>query len=271
VARIRTIKPEFWQDEKLAPLEPLTRLVFLGLISMSDDAGRLLDSVKMIDAFIFPETDDSSRESLEILTRLSRIMRYTSPSGQKLIQIVNWTSHQKVNNPNKYVLPPPTSQDAAVARVTPSDGNPPENVLRVSGDSLITTNDQRSTTNDLLPPTGQPRRRQIDRCRSEMPATYAEALNGALRSARNPDALAAELCMIADGGHGVAYSWEIIGKAIHEMQVAGTQMGANTLRAFCRKAAEPSRAPPVASTPDDVRRQVEEIHRKREERIRRQA
>ena len=67
MARIRTIKPEFWQDEKLAPLESIHRLVFLGLISHADDAGRLVDNIKALDGMIFPSTDDSSRESLETL------------------------------------------------------------------------------------------------------------------------------------------------------------------------------------------------------------
>src|SRR5690606_3718581 len=98
--RIRTIKPEFFQDEKLAPMTVIDRFVFLGLISMADDAGRLLDNVKVIDAFIFPCSDDSSATSLRKLHDLSRIVRYTSESGQKLIQIRNWSEHQKVEKPN---------------------------------------------------------------------------------------------------------------------------------------------------------------------------
>ncbi|MBK9406591.1 MAG: hypothetical protein IPN47_00820 [Gemmatimonadetes bacterium] len=53
--RIRTIKPEFFSDEKLAPLPVLTRFVFLGLISMADDCGRVLDNLKIIDASSSPK------------------------------------------------------------------------------------------------------------------------------------------------------------------------------------------------------------------------
>jgi hypothetical protein len=97
--RIRTIKPEFWGDEKLAPMEPIDRLVFLGLISMADDAGRVLDSVRSIDGFIFPETEDSAKDSLTRLAELGRIERGVTLSGQRVIQIVNW-SHQKIDKPN---------------------------------------------------------------------------------------------------------------------------------------------------------------------------
>lgn len=101
MARIRTIKPEFWSDEKLAPLDAATRLVFLGLICMADDAGRVLDNVKIIDAFIFPETDETAREALARLSRMSRIRRGVAASGQKIIQICKWNDHQKIDHPSK--------------------------------------------------------------------------------------------------------------------------------------------------------------------------
>lgn len=98
--RIRTIKPEFWADEKLAPMNAIERLTFLGLISMADDAGRLLDNVKIIDAFVFPETDETCRDALATLSRAGRIIRGKTSSGQAVIQIANWDKHQKVDKPN---------------------------------------------------------------------------------------------------------------------------------------------------------------------------
>ena len=121
MTRIRTLKPEFWGDEKLSPLQAITRLVFLGLISMADDAGRLVDNLKTIDGFVFPSTEESSRESLDTLARLSRIIRYTSDSGQKLIEIANWKRHQKVDKPSRYVLPPSQESRESLANVSRSD------------------------------------------------------------------------------------------------------------------------------------------------------
>jgi hypothetical protein len=72
---------------------------------MADDAGRLVDNIKSIDGFIFPESDDTSRGSLDSLARSSRIRRYQSASGQRIIEITNWKRHQKVDKPAKYVLP----------------------------------------------------------------------------------------------------------------------------------------------------------------------
>ena len=141
MARIRTLKPEFWQDEKLSPLPPIDRLVFLGLISQADDAGRLVDNPRLIDGLLFPETEDSSRGSLETLARLDRIIRYRSDSGQKLIQIAGWDRHQKVQKPSVYVLPGPPDGEQS--------GESPESVQSVSGESPSPIPDPRPTTNDL--------------------------------------------------------------------------------------------------------------------------
>ncbi len=106
MARIRTIKPEFWGDEKLSRLDALTRLVFIGLMSNADDAGRLIDNVKALDGVIFPNTEESCRDPLATLARLGRIRRYVTESGQGVIQLVYWSRHQRVDKPSPHVLPP---------------------------------------------------------------------------------------------------------------------------------------------------------------------
>ena len=115
--RIRSIKPEFWADEKLSLLDPLTRLVFLGLICMADDAGRLVDNVKLLDGQLFPATDDTVSSSLETLASIGRILRYRSGSSQDLIQIARWAQHQRVDHPSPYTLPGPETAVLAPAPV----------------------------------------------------------------------------------------------------------------------------------------------------------
>lgn len=132
MARIRSLKPDFWQDEKLAPLAPIHRLVFLGLISQADDAGRLVDNVRLIDGLLFPQTEESSRDSLDTLARLKRILRYAGPSGQRLIQIVRWKDHQKVDNPSVRVFPPPSLELLAAALDSQSSGERSEDIARPS-------------------------------------------------------------------------------------------------------------------------------------------
>lgn len=141
--RIRTIKPEFWADEKLGPLPPLTRLVFLGLWSMADDKGRLVDSTKQIDAFIFPYTEETSRGSIVELSAIGRIRRGTTAAGQSIIQIVNW-HHQKIEKPNlKAALPEIAHEVTALSPTHP----------RLVADQSPTDRGTVPTTYDQLPTT----------------------------------------------------------------------------------------------------------------------
>lgn len=139
--RIRTVKPEFYGDEKLAPLAVIHRFVFKGLWSYADDAGRLVDSVKAIDGFLFPATADTCRESLEVLASLGVIVRYVAQSGQRLIQITNWRLHQRVDKPSSYLLPAPS--DEAISRARR------DALATLSRDSRAGTLDLRPTTKDL--------------------------------------------------------------------------------------------------------------------------
>jgi len=147
MARIRTIKPEFWSDEKLAECDPVTRLVFLGLISMADDCGRLLDNCKVIDAFVFPATSETCRESVANLSRMCRIRRGLTASGQKVIQIVNWERHQKVDKPNLFAALPQIVSEPDVATIRESVANQSRDV-RECASTLPTTNDQRPNNNE---------------------------------------------------------------------------------------------------------------------------
>lgn len=151
MARIRTIKPEFWTDEKLSLLDPLTRLVFLGLVSLADDFGRLIDNVKSLDGALFPHTDDSVEESLAILASLSRVLRYTSASGQNLIQVVGWKAHQKVDHPGREILPAPTKDDWAKPVTGQRPIAPPRKPSRKSREKVATVSRSDLGPSDLGP------------------------------------------------------------------------------------------------------------------------
>jgi len=57
MARIRSIKPEFWSDEKLAECTLGARLLFMGMWNFADDEGRMENSPKRLKMQIFPGDD----------------------------------------------------------------------------------------------------------------------------------------------------------------------------------------------------------------------
>ena len=72
MARIRSIKPEFWSSGQVLECSPIARLLFLGMLNFADDEGRLPFSAKSIKAQIFP-ADPFSFEDIEGMIAESKI------------------------------------------------------------------------------------------------------------------------------------------------------------------------------------------------------
>ena len=71
MARIRTIKPEFWTSEQVMECSTNARLMFLGMWNFADDLGRLPLSAKTIKAQIFPSDSFDLNEILGMIQELS--------------------------------------------------------------------------------------------------------------------------------------------------------------------------------------------------------
>jgi hypothetical protein len=116
MARIRSVKPTFWTDEKIGLLPRDVRLTFLGLISaMADDHGRLPGVARLVRGAVYPFDEDISTAEVERhLQKIADgklITRYAVNGGQ-YIHIRNWLRHQKVDRPSASLIPePPTTID----------------------------------------------------------------------------------------------------------------------------------------------------------------
>jgi len=115
MARIRTIKPQFFLNEELAELSAMVRLLFIGLWTQADREGRLLDRPKRLKAEIFPYDNFDVEKGLHQLSEAGFIHRYKvnvnvtdrvlAPEQPKnelaLIQVINFSKHQKIDKPNE--------------------------------------------------------------------------------------------------------------------------------------------------------------------------
>lgn len=107
--RIRTIKPEIWADERVGDLSHGARLLFIGLITMADDEGRLRELPAAILGHVFPYDDISTAKLSKWLTEIAAtgmIVRYTV-DGRRYVAFPRWTTHQKVDKGNESSLPVP--------------------------------------------------------------------------------------------------------------------------------------------------------------------
>ncbi len=137
MARIRTIKPEFWTNEKILSITPLARLMFIGMWNFADDYGRMDFAPISIKARIFPAdaaTIDDVRSMLSELCSHDLIMIY-SANGKEYIEITGW-DHQKIDKRQPSKIPAPFD-DGSVIRgspPTPADHSPtPAPVMEGNG------------------------------------------------------------------------------------------------------------------------------------------
>lgn len=122
MARIRTIKPEFYRDERIADLSYAAAFHFPGLWLLADRAGRLRDRPREIKAELAPLRKVDMEEVLTELATAGLILRY-SVNGVGLIQVNNLERHQRFNNrePESSLPPPNSSSISAPLMPTQAD------------------------------------------------------------------------------------------------------------------------------------------------------
>lgn len=111
--RIRTIKPEMFDDADLGVLPPLTRWVFAGLLVQADREGRLVDDPRRLKVRIMPYDTDPIEPHLEALVQARFLVRYRV-EGRAYLAIRTFTRHQycRANEPLS-TLPAPQDLDQA--------------------------------------------------------------------------------------------------------------------------------------------------------------
>lgn len=99
--RIRTIKPEFWANEKMAGMPDAARLLAIGLLNYADDDGFFWANEKMIRGALCPFDDDSTiiRRSLAQLASIGYIRLGKAEDGRECGEVVNFSKHQRIDRP----------------------------------------------------------------------------------------------------------------------------------------------------------------------------
>lgn len=125
MARIRSVKPEFWASEQVMECSPMARLMFIGLWNFCDDAGNHVASAKTIKAEIFPGDDISSADVQGMLDELSSnglIAFYTNDS-KAYLHVTGWKKHQKIDRPTFKHPAYPGSARRALDEPSPPEGS----------------------------------------------------------------------------------------------------------------------------------------------------
>jgi len=198
--RIRTVKPEWLEDELLAAASDEARVLSVALVLMADDYGRGRASLATIaaGAWRYQLERDDGAHAPEILARASRALRELvairfvtvyEVSGQRYFAIRTWAKHQKVDRPSKPRIPePPTAKMQENLSVSEPSRDPRETLASLTRDSRETlATDLRSPISDLdhRPPTTErrPHARALEAgTTSRLPEAIGDPVESALRS-----------------------------------------------------------------------------------------
>lgn len=123
MARIRSIKPEFWTSEQVLECSPNARLLFIGMWNFADDCGRLPCSPKSLKAQIFPSDDITLENIRGMINELSAngLLLIYSVEDKDYLQVTGW-SHQRIDKPQPAKYPAPFFDGSpTVPRTLPPD------------------------------------------------------------------------------------------------------------------------------------------------------
>lgn len=109
MARIRSLKPEFWESEKVGRLDALTALTFVGLISLADDEGRGRGNIPYLLGRLHPLRGVLPEELGKALRLLSAVnlAQFYEVDGASYYALPGWKENQYIEKPSKSKFPPP--------------------------------------------------------------------------------------------------------------------------------------------------------------------
>lgn len=122
MARIRSVKPEYWTDQDLAEqVSRDARLLYIGLWNLADEHSRLRGDPRYIKGQVFPYDDDLTpdevEELLDALALAGKLVRYRTGSGTYVF-LPNLAKNQRLE-PEKVQSKLPHPDDPGTVVLTP--------------------------------------------------------------------------------------------------------------------------------------------------------
>jgi hypothetical protein len=130
LARIRTIKPDFWKHEELSAQPESVHMLAAALLNYSDDEGYFNANVKLIKAECLPlrEPSVSIHDALILLSKIDYVRLGHAPDGRRFGQVINFEQHQRVNRktPSKIKKLRIVWEPSVSTHPQLTEGSPPE-------------------------------------------------------------------------------------------------------------------------------------------------
>ncbi|BAI95829.1 hypothetical protein Sj15T_01680 [Sphingobium sp. TA15] len=146
MARIRSVHPGLWTDERFASVTPLARLLFIGIWNECDDMGSFEWSPLKLKMRLLPADNADAGALLDELAGAGCIMRYQI-DGRELGAVRNFALFQRPKKPNSLYPQTPevrkycAHKDEAVPSEFPTGGEIPPQMEDGGGNSNSVSNE----------------------------------------------------------------------------------------------------------------------------------
>jgi hypothetical protein len=123
--RIRSLKPELIEDEKVGPLSDTAFRLFTSMITLADDHGNVRADVRWLQAQIW-WAHPSPPNVLLALIELCRghLIEVYGVRGGTYAHLKGWGKHQRIDNAGKGSVPPLNDADAHGISLSETEGSP---------------------------------------------------------------------------------------------------------------------------------------------------
>lgn len=186
MARARNIKPGFFANEELVELPFSTRLLFIGLWTVADKAGRMEDKPKRIKMNLFPADDIDIDKALDELQASGFLIRYEHDSA-RYIQVLAFSKHQNPHKDEKASIIPSPHMDEQSTVEAPClhSANPADSLNLIPDTGLLIpdspipekeTKSKASASGSRLPADWRPNSADIEYCKTERPDLRVSAV-----------------------------------------------------------------------------------------------
>jgi hypothetical protein len=104
--------PEMWRDPAVAKMTRDERLMFVGLITIADDEGRLNASPAALQGALYPNDTTTTPRAVRkwrdgLVAKLANVQLYEH-QGVEYISLRRWERYQKPSHPTPSKLPKPS-------------------------------------------------------------------------------------------------------------------------------------------------------------------
>lgn len=117
MARIRSLKPSFWSNQKIGKLSRDARLLAIGLISYADDEGRFLASPNALIGHVYPNDTVSLKQVARWRDALADVglIELYEVDGFEYGRFPRWADHQRISHPFPSTFPEPLAIETRAA------------------------------------------------------------------------------------------------------------------------------------------------------------